>query len=146
MEIVQLSLNELDQIKSMWGDLNSLHGALSVSFKEHFASITFEKRCEIFSSKDALVIFAAKVNEELVGYCIASVQGGVGELDSLFVKPDHRELRIGKRLASSAITWLKSQKCGQIDIQVAYGNEAVLSFYEEFGFKKRSHVLQLKGI
>ncbi len=145
MSIVELSSNQLNEIESLWVELNSLHGELSVDFKNHFALATFSKRIEKLNVKDELVVFSSKIDGEAIGYCIASIENGRGELDSLYVKPNHRGRNIGKDLVTSAMTWFEKQNCAEIDIQVAQGNEAVLSFYEKFGFKKRFHVLQIKN-
>ncbi len=126
--------------------MNSFHRELSEDFKDHFALATFSKRIEKLGIKDELVVFASKIDSEFIGYCIASIQGGRGELDSLFVKEHYRGGNIGKDLVTSAMSWFEKQSCSEIDIQVAQGNEAVLPFYEQFGFKKRFHVLRLKNL
>lgn len=38
--------------------------------------------------------------------------------------------------------WLNKQNCREINVYVAEGNDLVLGFYEKYGFKKRSVVLQ----
>jgi len=145
MSIARLSSNEYYQIETLWLELNSLHGELSPDFKEHFSRATFEQRIESLIEKDNLVIFAASKDENLIGYCIASIDNGKGEIDSLYVKPSYRGKSQGKKLVEKSLNWLKDKECENIDIQVAQGNEKVLSFYEQFGFKKRFHVLQIKN-
>ena len=145
MSITKLSSTEYYQIETLWLELNLLHGELSSEFKEHFATATFEKRIESLLDKDSLVIFAASNDEDLIGYCIASINNEKGEIDSLYVKPSYRGKNQGKKLVQKSLNWLQEKQCANIDIQVAQGNEEVLSFYEQFGFKKRFHVLQIRN-
>lgn len=41
-----------------------------------------------------------------------------------------------------ALEWLQEQKCIQIDLIVAAGNEEVFPFYEKYGFKKRATIMR----
>jgi len=92
-----------------------------------------------------LVVFAAKVNSELVGYCIASSTNGVGEVDSLYINPRFQGASLGLQLTEAALSWLRELGCSQISVAVSVGNEEAIPFYGKFGFKKRFHVLQIKN-
>lgn len=78
---------------------------------------------------------------QLVAYCIASVLDGAGEIDSLYVSPVYRGADLGVTLIQSAMAWLSHFNCSEIRIGVAQGNEQTITFYEKFGFKKRSYIL-----
>ena len=98
MSITKLSSTEYYQIETLWLELNLLHGELSSEFKDHFATVTFEKRIESLLEKDSSVIFAASNDEDLIGYCIASINNEKGEIDSLYVKPSYRGKNQGKKI------------------------------------------------
>ena len=90
MEIIEIKKAEISILKGLWEELNSHHGEKSSHFKFYFKSFTFEKRIEKLLTKEHLVIYAAEINSDLVGYCIATVNGNLGEVDSIFVKKEHR--------------------------------------------------------
>lgn len=143
-EILKLSKDRIDEIEPLWRELNSHHLERSKNFKEHFSSFTFAERSKKLLAMDELVIFAARENSELVGYCIASSNNGTGEIDSLYIKPQFRGASLGRLLTESAMLWLSGLNCSQISVAVVDGNEEAIPFYEQFGFKKRFDVLQIK--
>ena len=144
MEIVEISKERTDEIEPLWRELNFHHYEKSENFKGHFSSFTFAERSKQLLAKDKLTIFTARENSELVGYCIASSSNGIGEINSLYVKPQFRGTLLGKLLTESAMLWLSGLNCSQISICVVDGNEEAIPFYEKFGFKKRFNVLQIK--
>ena len=145
MEIVEIEKSEVMKIKGLWNQLNALHWEKSSHFKSHFESFTFKKRIERLFAKKNVAIFAAQINsDEPVGYCMATENEGVGEIDSIFVKDEFRGNGFGKKLTQKAITWLDRFHCHEINVRVAEGNESVLLFYEQFGFKERFRVLQIQ--
>ncbi len=145
MEIIELPKDRIEEIEPLWCELNSHHHEKSKNFKDHFSSFTFVERCKKLLATDKLVIFAAKENSELVGYCIASSNNGAGEIDSLYIKPQFRGSSLGLLLTESAMSWLSGLNCRQISVYVVEGNEGAIPFYEKFGFKKRFDVLQIKN-
>lgn len=106
MEIVTIPRESIDEIESLWRELNSHHHKRSRNFKEHFESFTFEKRSKKLLAMDNLAIFVAKENSEMVGYCIASSKDANGEIDSLYVKPQFQRSSLGMLLTESAMAWL----------------------------------------
>ena len=144
MDIIEIDRNRLQDIRDLWKELNSLHRQLSSNFKQHFDSFTFEKRVEKLICKEYLSIFVASDADLYVGYCIATADKNRGEIDSIYVQPSYRGQKVGHELMIMAMEWLNKQDCNEIDIYVAEGNEQVLGFYEKYGFKKRSTVMQKK--
>lgn len=144
MKIVVIEKCDVTQVQPLWEELNALHLEKSSNFRKHFESLTFEKRIENLLAKEHIIIYVVEVDSNLVGYCIATVNGQVGEIDSLYIKQEYRGNRLGERLINQALSWLNQQGCNEINIYVAEGNESVLSFYENFGFKERFRVLQMR--
>ena len=102
MEIIEINKEEILKIKELWKELNSYHCERSSYFKFHFKSFTFEKRIEGLLKKEHLVIYAAEIDSVLVGYCIATVIGNLGEIDSIFIKKEHRGKNLGHKLTQKA--------------------------------------------
>jgi len=142
MNIIKLDRKRIADIKGLWEELNALHGRLSQNFKKHFDSFTFKDRVKQLAEKSNLSLFVANDKGTYVGYCIVTSDKGKGEIDSIYIQPKYRGKGIGNQLMIKAIDWLKKQNCRDINIYVAEGNDSVLGFYEKYGFKKRSVVLQ----
>jgi ribosomal protein S18 acetylase RimI-like enzyme len=66
-----------------------------------------------------------------VGFCISSITGGEGEIESLYVLEDHRGESIGRRLMERAVSWCKSSGADAYQVSVAVGNEKAHAFLPE---------------
>ena len=143
MEIRTITEHQLDIIKPLWEQLNSLHERLSTNFKAHHNTFTFSERIKTVLSGDLWRIFTAFKKNMPVGYCIASVKSGCGEIDSLFVAPEYRSAGIGGQLLRKTLEWLNEQPCDGITVLVAEGNEHAIPFYEQFGFKPKATLLKM---
>ena len=143
MEIVEIPKHRISEIEPLWCELNAHHQRNSANFEDHFFSFSFSERSESLLAKETLAIFAARVDSEFVGYCIASSDRGSGEIDSLYIKPQFQGASLGAQLTEAAMSWLSERGCSQISVAVADGNEAAIPFYENFGFRKRFSILQI---
>ncbi|PIQ45263.1 MAG: hypothetical protein COW04_08485 [Deltaproteobacteria bacterium CG12_big_fil_rev_8_21_14_0_65_43_10] len=142
MEIEAISRGEINSIKILWENLNDHHLSKSMYFKDHFSKFTFEKRMEALVKRDRFIAYVAQDSCDSVGYCIATVDGSIGEIDSLFVKGAYRGQGVGEKLVTLALKWLEEQDCETIRVSIAEGNEQVLDFYRKFGFAERLIVMQ----
>lgn len=145
MDIIEIPKDRIYEIEQLWCELNAHHHKNSKNFKGHFASFTFSERLKKLNAIDELVIFAAQIDSDLVGYCIASFSNDVGEIDSLYIKPKFQGALLGQKLTEAALSWLSRFDCSHINVAVAEGNEKAIPFYEKFGFKERFHILQIKN-
>ncbi len=135
----------LDRIAPLWAELNAIHHAKSVHFKAHYAGFTFEARKNTLlkaAEKGCLRVLLAYDNELPVGYCVASVIDGLGEVDSLFVSETYRKKGIASSLMERALDWIDTNGAVKIALKVSVGNEAVLGFYARYGFLPRLIELQ----
>ena len=142
MKVKQIAMDEIGSIKGLWEMLNRHHLSRSTVFKDHYSKFTFEKRMGGLKKRDRLVAFVAEENGRSAGYSIATVDGRLGEIDSLFVEEAHRGKGMGEKLVSLALTWLEGEECDAIRVSIARGNEDVLDFYRRFGFAERAVVMQ----
>ena len=144
MKIKEISKDEIGIIKPLWESLNAHHQSKSTHFKVHFSKFTFEKRLDGLKKRDRLIAYVAEDKDEIFGYCIASIDGLTGEIDSVFVSEQNRGKGVGEKLIFHALKWLEAQKCDTIKVSIAEGNENVLGFYRRFGFAERLIVMQKK--
>jgi ribosomal protein S18 acetylase RimI-like enzyme len=142
LNITAMNRGQIGSIKTLWTKLNAHHLSKSTNFKNHFSAITFEKRMEALKRRDRLIAYVAQDNNENIGYCMASVEGLMGEIDSLFVDAAYRGQGVGQELMSISLKWLEEQNCEIIRVAIAEGNESVLDFYRRFGFAKRLVVME----
>lgn len=145
LECATLPLDEIDSIAPLWQQLNQLHFEKSLHFAAYYEKHSFDVRKQVFIEKaqqGQLLITVAKHQDKLVGYCVSSVVNNVGEVESLFVSPEHRGADIGETLLKRALSWMDSLKVSSKKIAVYAGNEAVLNFYEKFGFHAKYLILE----
>jgi len=138
----------IDSIEDLWTELNQLHSSNSPYFKERFDAFTFNMRKNslVQSGKDLMIVLAKdKSDHEVIGYSIASIsKSDVGEIDSIFIKPDYRGCKIGDELMGQPLSWFKKRNISKVTLGVAVGNEDVLPFYEKFGFYPKVMILEQK--
>ena len=137
----------LGDIAPLWEELNEHHASVSPHFGDFFASMTFARRRPLLEEKSArgsLRVDLASFNGEYIGYCIASVDQKVGEIESIYVAKSQRNRRVGDVLMQRAMKWMDKMDVEKRIIGVAVGNERAYGFYERFGFYPRVIILQDK--
>ncbi len=140
--ITSVDFKDIDSISALWEELNASHAALSPYFSGHFNAMTFERRKAEFREKtekgELLTdICMHTATGEAAGYCVSNIVCGKGEIDSLFVKIEHRGRGAGSLLVESAVAWMRTRGTEDISVNVAVGNEGALNFYRQFGFFPR---------
>jgi len=139
---VSFGFDQIHRIQPLWEELNRHHHHVATDFRQHFATQTFEKRWTPFADREIRVFAAELENEQLVGYCAASLMAYQGEVDSLYVKANYRRRGLARSLMQLAIEWLGEHGVDRPRLVVAAGNEDVLPFYNRLGFRVRSLTLE----
>ena len=142
MEIKAINRDQIDTIKALWDALNAHHLLMSRDFKPFYKSFTFEKGIETLRKRDRLIIYVAYEGNEPIGYCIASVDDMVGEIDSIYIQKQYRRAGIGSELITQTLQWFEDQECETICVGIAQGNETALDFYRKFSFVERTIFMQ----
>jgi ribosomal protein S18 acetylase RimI-like enzyme len=100
---------------------------------------------QIINSPQTGIIFVARSdNAEIVGmvmllYTISTVEGGpVGLLEDMMVRPDQRDIEIGKELLSAAIDHALSRGLLRLTLLTDPDNAGAHRFYARHGFVKSS--------
>jgi len=141
-----ITKKQLGTIQRLWEKLNEDHLNDSIHFKEHYKSFTFKERCRKFVTvpEDKIRIEIVQENDSCIGYCIATINDSVGEIDSIFVESGFRKYGLGSSLVENSIQWFKTNNCMKIMVGVAAGHESVFEFYQKLNFYPRMTYLQLK--
>lgn len=136
----------LDDIKELWEALNQVHLEKSLNFKQYYRAFTFQARKNSLmanTENKELFIVIAYHKDVKIGYCVSSIADNIGEIDSIYVKPDYQNKHIGNILLETSFNWIKSNNPQKISVKVSVGNEEVFGFYSKYGFKPRLTELQL---
>lgn len=147
IETRDIAKTEIGCIKPLWEELNRIHLADSVYFKKHYRAFTFEKRMEALLARDDsnLKITVAFAGPSACGYCISTIVGTDGEVESLCVHESIRGEGVGRNLVQGHIAWMKARGCKRIRVSVSHGHDSPLGFYRKLGFRERLLVLELQG-
>jgi len=139
-------LELLPMVKPLWEELREHHSRVSDDFADSIRKRSFEDRESEFFSKEhdtfRIELVQAEDETQPIGYCISSVSNSlIGEVESLYVKEAYRKQHIGDLLMKNALAWMDEQNVKSKRIGVMAGND-VLKFYEKYGFKVRTYILQ----
>lgn len=135
-------------IKDVWERNRAFHEEISIHFGDLYSELVFEQRIQGFAAFEAerIKITVAEASEggRVLGCCISTFEGGIGEPHTLHVIKEARGMGIGKELMRRHVAWLKSNGCGVITITVACENSKTIAFYESLGFKPNTLQMRLK--
>jgi diamine N-acetyltransferase len=145
-EITDITKERINCIRNLWEKLNKLHYEDSVYFEEHYESFTFEGRIEsvLRIDDESLKISIVKNGPRYLGYCISSIDGKNGEIDSIYLEDELRGRGLGKELVNQHVKWMKGKGCSRIRVAVSYGHDPVNEFYHRMGFYERLVYFELK--
>jgi ribosomal-protein-alanine N-acetyltransferase len=73
---------------------------------------------------------------EIVGYCVASENGGRAHLISIAVHQEYLRKGAGTLLLETLLTRLYEHRVGELRLEVNVENDAAIKFYERFGFDR----------
>lgn len=99
---------------------------------------------------DQAVVFVAADEHERVGYLIGRLQAAssmrpltTGDLESMYVRPPHRNSGAGTRLVEAFVHWADARQAGRIAVAAYAANEGAIRFYQRFGLRPKSVVLDM---
>jgi diamine N-acetyltransferase len=136
----------LQELRPLWEALNRHHARLAPDLAAHLASFTFERRVSLLEGRAALRVDLLRDPQGApAAYAFGSVDvHGRGDLESIYVSPEHRGQGHGRALVQQQIAWMRARGAKPIRVTVAAGNEQALPFYGEQGFRNRATVLWLE--
>ena len=145
--LVEKDITELELIKPLWEQLNSVHIDKSIYFKNKYEQFAFGKRMEAVYEKPQkgivkIDMLLDKDNENYIGYCLSSIEDNLGAIESIYIESSYRKFRLGDKLMKNALKWFEENKALNIAINVVYANDEVLPFYERYGFHIGNYILK----
>lgn len=77
------------------------------------------------------------IDDEIVGYLAARVEGHLGKVDGIYVEPECRGVGVGEAMMAAALAWFRDQDCIGVDAVALPGARSTKNFFEETGFTAR---------
>lgn len=145
---VETGAEGLDLIHPLWEKLNKHHLNQKSDFMEHYENFTFAERKEVLlkkASNGAMLVCLAEDEESgtLLGYIVTTISSkNEGEIDSVYVEEEYRLMGIGDALMQRSIRWMDVKDVKTKKVAVAAANQEAISFYERYGFRRRSVTLE----
>jgi ribosomal protein S18 acetylase RimI-like enzyme len=133
----------LDRVAPLWEELNAFHVGIGKAFSSDLSERNFDtRRVQLIKSAVKMHVLIASVEGD-VGYCVSTINNdGVGEIDSLYVKKEHRSKGLGRRMAEAALHWLNENDVQKKVVVVLEGNAEAIEFYQSLGFLPRNIELE----
>ncbi|XMB86566.1 GNAT family N-acetyltransferase [Mycoplasmatota bacterium WC44] len=150
IDYIKLDLGDIKEIKELWEKLSKHHKEKSVDFKHIFEKVTFDIRIisylnKVKKGKYSIDVVVDSDKGVSIGYGMNSIsEENIGEVDSIYIDPEYRGFGIGDELMRKALLFFEENKAKKILLGIAVGNEEVLEFYNKYGFKPRTIILEKK--
>lgn len=147
ISLIEKDINEIQLIKPLWEKLNLIHLNKSVYFKSKYEKFKFAKRMESVSKicENCIVkldVILDNDTMDYVGYCLSSIKGNIGEIESIFIEKQYRGYKLGDKLMINALNWFESNSITNVQINVVYENDEAILFYEHYGFYVGNYILK----
>lgn len=109
---------------------------------EYFSALVSGTNC---------VCFFAESGGEIVGYMAGRMKEGhtlrpmrIAELESMYVREEHRSLGFGAKLAAEFLRWAEGKGTERSSVTAYATNDRAISFYECLGFRPMRLSLELE--
>ena len=144
MKIRRASLDDLDNIESLWWEMMEFHVSLDNYFTlKPEAGIHHEKYMTGLIKDEETRVFVADGDGQLLGYIVAGVSDyppiyllkNHGHIGAISVTASARRLGIGTKLLDAALDWFRTQGLQRVECGVAVENPVSRAFWEEMGFR-----------
>lgn len=145
---IETNARDLDLIQPLWEKLNHNHHQQKSDFQEHYENFTFLKRSETLLKKSIggemhIGLLKDKESGIILAYCITTISADMeGEIDSIYVEKEYRGRGFGDMLIKRSLEWMDEEDVNKKMVRVSAGNPEAVSFYERYGFRPRSLMLE----
>lgn len=131
--------DQIDQVQHLWRELMQSNIRSSVYFAEYFRTFQFETRKELLAQKiaEGFAVRIFLLNDDWHdGFCLISYHKirSCAEIEMIFVRDELRRQGHGSCLMNAALETLHHENIKNISLNVTYGNDGAIRFYEKYGF------------
>lgn len=106
---------------------------------DRYSKLDNDSFFEVLKNKKNFILIA-EINGKLVGFITFSIRTVVRyprpivEMDELYVEPEYRRLKLGKKLVAASLKKSKQLGCYRMFVESHYKHKAAHKFYEKLGF------------
>ena len=141
-EIRRIRVSEVEHVADLWAEY-------AAELADPSEGLTDEARLRVIehlranaSHPDAACLVAV-VGDEVVGFATAATfthptLGGIlGEIEEIYVHPDHRRRGVGTTIASAILDWLDVHGGNVMKVRIGrgLGQRTAIAFWEAMGFE-----------
>jgi [ribosomal protein S18]-alanine N-acetyltransferase len=110
--------------------------SLAASLKDapHWARSAYLDALNPASAPRRIALVAAASNGSLVGFAVAGLPGGQGELETFAVAPSSQRRGVGRQLLTAMAQALRLAGARELRLEVRAGNLPALALYRAIGF------------
>ena len=133
-------------------DLNTGLFAEDAGTRDAFVNLEWSGRAQYFADLIAdgrrNIALVADIDGSPAGYVVARLHDAsdfrpvvTAVLESMYVRPDHRNSGVGTALVRSFLEWAKGAESGRVVVTAYVENAGAIRFYERFGLRPRAVTL-----
>lgn len=153
--IKEISADEIKLLKPLMESLANHHNNVSANFKGTYPRHSDKDRISRFElelNHKTSRAFCVYENDNIVGVIKIDIKNKDGVIDYFVVLESCRNFVVlescrnkgyGKALMDKALDTFSKNGVTNIELHVVYGND-VINFYEKYGFKKQSYIMELR--
>lgn len=139
----EVKIGEYYLLKDILNEQQLYHYNLNGPYSERFLEINENYYEEYMKRKYKSIVYVALVKTSIIGFSSAYIDfHNEGFVVDLFVKEEYRNKKVGSSLFSKVLKWLKDNGAKSMDVHVSVGNEKVMKFYENNGFKMTGYTMK----
>ena len=117
------------EIESHFHDSNPLDRILNDLFLNEYKK-RWEKKLN-----DGMQTFLISLAGKGIGFIYYSVLKDTAEIHNIYILPENRRSKLGKRLCLYALEKMRSSSLAKVNVWVVEGRKQIIKFYEALGFR-----------
>ena len=141
----EVKIGEYYLLKDILNEQQLYHYNLNGPYSERFLEINENNFEEYMKRKHKSIVYVASVGTNIIGFTSAYLNHhNEGFIEDLFVTEEYRNRKVGSTLFTKVLEWLKDNGAKSMDVHVSIGNEKVMKFYENNGFKMTGYTMKME--
>ena len=141
----EVKIGEYYLLKDILNEQQLYHYNLNGPYSERFLEINGNNFEEYMKRKYKSIVYVASARTKIIGFTSAYLNHhNEGFIEDLFVTEKYRNKKVGSTLFIKVLEWLKDNGAKSMDVHVSVGNEKVMKFYENNGFKMTGYTMKME--
>lgn len=143
VEVVPLFQRDIEATHKLFYEiLEELHKGDPWALQNYKAQYDGGRMRTVTSESNGSYWTVKNASEEVVGFGFGRVNGGVGFLHWMGVRPDYRKQGVGTKILETMLQDFAFRGCHKAELFTYERNERLQRFYEGRGFKQAARLIQ----